>query len=122
MEYDADSDPDPESWLALGEQERLELVQEHHEREGAELPNAVLHATIHAIVENQLAMGELRVRETLDRLRTEGLDRHDAIHAIGSVLSELIWHAARGSSGDVKPEKYLEGLTKLSAKRWRTGR
>jgi hypothetical protein len=45
------------------------------------------HAANHVIVENQLAMGDATVvPATLARLMQEGLDRHDAIHAIGSVL------------------------------------
>jgi hypothetical protein len=50
------------------------------------LPNAQLHAVIHVVVENQLALGEEVVVETLARLQREGLGRHDGVHAIGSFL------------------------------------
>ncbi len=48
------------------------------------------HAGIHAAVETQLAMDVPNARSTLGRLRKSGLTRHDAIHAIGSVLAEHI--------------------------------
>jgi hypothetical protein len=51
-----------------------------------------LHGTMHAIVENQVALGDATVvPATLTRLMREGLDRHDAIHAIGSVLMAIIF-------------------------------
>jgi len=46
-----------------------------------------MHGVAHVIVENQIAAGDSTVEPvTLARLMREGLDRHDAIHAIGSVL------------------------------------
>ena len=86
-QYDPDRDPSPEEWLALDEQERIGLSEEYHRRHRIRIRNAKLHAVVHAIVENQLALGEPVVVATVARLRGEGLDRHDAIHAIGSVLS-----------------------------------
>ena len=85
--YDPLKAPDPKEWLSLDEQERIDLVQDYHRRARVELPNATGHAIAHVIVENQIALGdELAVERTLNRLVAEGLDRHDAIHAIGSVL------------------------------------
>ena len=49
--YDPLKAPDPEEWLALDEQERMELVQDYHRRMRIRLPNAKLHAVAHAIVE-----------------------------------------------------------------------
>ena len=82
MKYDPDITPEPGEWLSLDERERIELVLNHHRRIRAKLPNAQLHAVIHVIVENQLAEGFEVTRETLKRLKTEGIDRHEAIHAI----------------------------------------
>ncbi|MGY4511289.1 hypothetical protein [Bradyrhizobium sp. USDA 3650] len=45
-----------------------------------------MHAVIHAVVESQIADRELPVRAAAQRLMSEGLDRHEAIHAIRSVL------------------------------------
>ena len=42
----------------IEEGEREILVEDYHERAGIELPNAHVHAAIHVVVENQIAMGE----------------------------------------------------------------
>ena len=86
MRYDPEAAPEPGMWLALDETQRIELVSAYHRRLGAKLPNTHLHAAIHAIVENQLAQEVEITKDALARLRAEGLDRHEAIHAIGSVL------------------------------------
>ena len=83
--YDPMKAPDPEWWLLLSEDDRNGLVLEYHRLARVEVPNATLHAAFHVIVETQAAMGdELPVARTLARLQIEGLDRHDAVHAIGS--------------------------------------
>ena len=90
--YDPLKAPDPEEWLDLDEQERIDLAQDYHRRARVKLPNAKLHATMHAIVENQIALGdETPARRVMQRLMNEGLDRHQAIHAVGSVLFEHIY-------------------------------
>ncbi|MEN8150147.1 MAG: DUF1841 family protein, partial [Planctomycetota bacterium] len=99
--------PDPEAWLAMDEQERIALVELRHEDERVELDNVTLHAVIHVIVENQLAMQDEDVRQTLDRLMAEGLDRHDALHAVGSVLAEHLWGVMNEpTEDDASPERY----------------
>ena len=109
------------NWLDLDEDERLELVSSYHRRSKIKLPNTELHAVIHVVVENQLAMGERVVVATLARLQAEGLDRHDALHAIGSVLSAYLYDLMRDESDakDVTYARYLEGLETLSASSWR---
>ncbi len=52
---------------------------------GIDLPDLNIHATVHQIVENQLAENFPDVVEALDRLMHQGLNRHEAIHAIASV-------------------------------------
>src|SRR5438552_8802003 len=86
--YDPDTPRPSGEWLHTDEGERIELVSSYHRRKKIRLPNAQLHAVIHVIVENQLGMGETVVGDTLVRLQSEGLSRHDALHAIGSVLPE----------------------------------
>ena len=72
----------------MDEAERIGLVTDFHRRAPIRLPNAQVHAVFHVIIENQLAMGdEIPVARTHDRLMSEGLDRHEGIHAIGSVLA-----------------------------------
>jgi hypothetical protein len=103
MRYDAHNAPDPEEWLELDESDRLDLIKRYHIR--AKLPvgeNERLHAAAHVIVENQVAMGEATVvPATLARLMREGLDRHDAIHAIGSVLVGIFLDVAKDPSKQI---------------------
>ncbi|MDF0676784.1 MAG: hypothetical protein P0120_20975 [Nitrospira sp.] len=120
MRYDPDAAPDPGNWLALDEAQRIELVSAYHQRLSTELPNAQLHAAIHVIVESQLAEEVEVTKDALVRLRAEGLDRHEAIHAIGSVLMKHVWDLLRS---DAKPPDsnapYFEALKGLTANSWR---
>ena len=121
--YDPDRSRAAADWLELDEGERIELVSSYHRRKRIHLPNAQLHAVIHVVVENQLALGEQVVIETLARLQREGLSRHDALHAIGSVLAADLYELMQESSeptGDIY-RQYLERLQKLAAKNWRAG-
>ena len=87
-EYDPLVPPDPAAWIALDEQDRMNLIEHYHVRHKIKLPNVKIHATIHAMVENQIAEGDaLPVREKARRLMAQGLNRHYAIHAIGSVVT-----------------------------------
>lgn len=118
--YDPESSPDATRWLETDESERIELVSACHRRENVKLPNATLHAMIHVIVENQLALGEDVVARTLARLQREGLSRHDALHAIGSVLVDDIYQLMHENAerGDEVHRRYLERLERLTAKGW----
>ena len=60
----------------------------------------------------------MRPRATLDRLVGEGLDRHEAIHAIGSVLAEFMFDLM-GDGAVGGNEKYFRQLEKLNAAEWR---
>ena len=74
MHYDASKAPDPEAWLELDEQDRIDQVIDYHKR--AKKPvgeNNKLHAAAHVIVENQAAMGDATVVPAT-------LDRHDTRH------------------------------------------
>jgi hypothetical protein len=118
--YDADRAPAAAEWLETDEAERMELVSAYHRREQIQVPNAQLHAVIHVIVENQLALGEGVVVNALARLQADALSRHDALHAIGSVLAVDLYQLMRESTdtGDVY-SRYLERLDKLTAAQWR---
>ncbi len=111
--------PDTKEWLALDSQERIVLVEQYHKKARVVLPNRVLHAAMHAVVENQLAEGIPVVQEALSRLMAEGLDRHDAVHAIASVLAEHTWRLLRNEPVGSDPnEQYLQAVRVLTAKRW----
>jgi Domain of unknown function (DUF1841) len=121
--YNPDTSPTPTDWLGTDEGDRIELVSVYHRRQTIKLPNAQLHAVIHVVVENQLALGEAMVVNTLSRLQGEGLSRHDALHAIGSVLAENLYELMReGDASTAAPyQQYLERLQGLTAKHWRAG-
>jgi uncharacterized protein YoaH (UPF0181 family) len=120
--YDADREPNPRAWLELEEATRIDLVVSYHRRHHPQTPRIRLHATFHAIVENQLAENEQVVVETLKRLQSEGLSRHDAIHAIGSVLAARVYHVLKTetpNAGEDPNEAYAAELRQLTADKWR---
>ncbi|MCC7412778.1 MAG: hypothetical protein IT495_14285 [Gammaproteobacteria bacterium] len=121
--YDPLHKPDAAQWQALDESTRVNIVVAWHRRAGEHLANETMHAAVHVMVENQLALAELPVAHTLSRLMHEGLDRHEAIHAVGSVLvahlHELIHHETADPPAN---RAYFERLEKLTARRWRRGR
>jgi hypothetical protein len=120
-EYDPLKAPDAKAWLAMDESERLALIEIFHAEANIELPNELLHATTHCVVENQAALGvETPVRKTLFRLMREGVDRHEAIHAVGWVLMDHIHKIARGAPMPADANApYFEALEKLTVKKWR---
>ncbi len=67
-------------------------------------------------------MGVKPAGATVERLVSEGLDRHDAIHAIGAVLTEDMSALARGDVTLWDQDRYRKRLEKLTAKRWRNGK
>src|SRR3972149_483697 len=89
--YDPAQSPDPAEWLRQDEQERNTLVEQYQRRARVDLPNLTLHAAMHVVAENQLALHDEPVVRALARLMEEGLTRHDAVHAIGSVVAEYLY-------------------------------
>jgi len=121
--YDPYVQPDPELWLSMDESERTYLVEEYHREAEIEVPNMMLHCAIHTTVENQIALGdEIPVERKLEQLLGEGLDRHDAIHAIGSVLAEFIYNMLHDKkiSNEDPNEAYYTELASLTAESWRS--
>ena len=118
--YDPLLAPDAEAWLALDESARISAVEAYHEAERFKLPNLRVHATFHVVVETQIAMGdELPVRRKLVSLMADGLDRHDAIHAIASVLANHMHSLMTGSALGPDPNQaYFNELKRLTARRW----
>ena len=116
--YDPDRAPASADWLAIDEggQSSLSLL---HPASGIKVPNAQLHAVIHVIVENQVALGEEIVIHALARLRTESLSRHDALRAkrIGARRANLYQLIARrGTAISTVATRRLE---KFAAAQWR---
>jgi hypothetical protein len=131
--YDPLVAPNPQEWLAVDEQERIDSVVAYHRRAGIRVPNQKVHARVHVVVENQVAAGdELPVRRTAQRLMREGLDRHEVIHAIGWVLinyiADLIEQvdaqnadaSRRSKPSDADPNAaYFAEIERLTAEAWR---
>lgn len=106
-------------WNELSEDERLELVVSYHRRERIRLPNPSMHALAHVIVENQIALGdETPIQGTLRRLVDEGLDRHEAVHAIGATLMGIFWEVGTERLKADPTPKYYEELGELTAEKW----
>ncbi len=117
--YDPLNAPDPDDWRSMDEGERMMLVEDYHRQAAVKLPNEQAHTVIHVIVENQIATGdETSAPTTLERLMREGLDRHEAIHAVGSVLADFMQALLRGDVAPGENERYDEELEKLTAAEW----
>jgi Domain of unknown function (DUF1841) len=123
VRYDGDRAPDAGTWRATTDDERVRAVEEHHTAIGAAHPatrNPRLHATLHVVVENQLALDDPpEVRRALSRLLAGGLGRHDAIHALASVVAEATHGALSRKRFD--PRAYARALDALTAEGWRRG-
>ncbi len=122
MKYDASKRVDDEWWLSLEEDEHKALCEQHHktkrERKRHEgLGSLELHVAVHVVVENQLAMGEPpEALAALERLLESGLDRHDAIHAIGSCVARVLFQMGNGEPKT--NEDYVESLRRLTRESW----
>lgn len=108
---------------APSEQELMDRILAEHRRDphpGLGGERLRLHVAIHSVVETQLAEDEPpETAATLARLLSEGLDRHQAVHAIGSVVAsevfEVLQEGRRYDEG-----RYRAALRELSAERFRS--
>jgi hypothetical protein len=122
LEYDALEAPDPQDWLAMDEGERVYHIEQYHKQLDVDLPNTMLHASMHVVVENQLAENLLVTHRTLQRLMDEGLDRHEAIHAISTAVAgqmQDLMTKGKAVDKDTVDAQYYERLKKLTAQAWR---
>jgi hypothetical protein len=120
--YDPLVPPSPEEFDSIDEAERIRLAEDYHRRSRIRLPNAKVHAVFLVVVESQIALGdETPVRRTMERLMSEGLDRHEAIHAVASVLAshmhEVFSRAPAERTADLTPGCFA-GLERLTAEDW----
>ena len=117
--YDPDIAPDPDEWLGLDEAERIVLVEDYHRRIRVKLPSVQAHSAIHAAVENQIAEGRDPSVRAMARLLEEGLDRHNAVHAIGNLIARqiyLVLHDRRPP--DEVNAWFREEIEALTAESW----
>jgi uncharacterized protein YoaH (UPF0181 family) len=116
--YDPERAPDSARWLAESEVQLIDIVERYHRRARIDLPRPHLHAIIHVVVENQIAMGdETPVAEAIQRLMGEGLSRHDAIHAVGSVLAGYLHETLRDKK-EADNEAYYADIRALTREKW----
>ena len=121
LAYDPETQPNAEAWLELDEQDRITLAERYHRRAKIDLPNVKAHAVFHAIVENQVALGLECVVRAVPRLVKQGLSRHDAIHAIASVLADHLYEQANSKTEDtaeVVQARYDSAVERLTANEW----
>ena len=119
--YDPDQAPDPQAWLALGEDVRIAQAEVFHTKRRIRTPGPKAHAAFHAIVENQIAEGMSAVVRAVPRLMAQGLSRHDAIHAIGWVLAQHLHELMTRSQPDepgVANARYSAEVERLQAQDW----
>ena len=122
--YDPEQAINASEWLELDEGVRQLLVEEYHRDARIALPNKtrLLHAAIHTVVENQLAMNIEPVVRALERLMKEGLSRHEAVHAIGSRVAEQIYDIMQlKETPEVLNARYYAAIEQLTAATWRNG-
>ncbi len=117
--YDPSKNINPDDWLAMDESERQQLIEEYVLTEEDEIDDSIfsIHASAHCIVENQLALKEIETVDAFERLRGEGVERHDTIHALAAVLMENINEAMANGDEDLTL-RYKSKLKKLTAERW----
>ena len=121
--YNVLKNPNPAIWLNLDEAVRLELIESYVEDFEKEIDSSkkYIHANVHLVVENQLALGEEPALNAYSRLMRQGLNRHETIHAIGVVIFSDIYEALQ--KNDKKPiTSYKSRLRKLTAKKWLKGK
>ncbi len=79
----------------------------------------IYNVTLHVVVENQIVLGIEPVLEAMKRLLHQGLDRHEAVHAIGSVLTGYMHKIVSNQNFDPGDhQQYYERLKKLTAEKW----
>ncbi len=125
--YNPEIAPDPKTWLAIDEGERIMVVKNFHVASRIKMPDVKAHAALHTIVENQIAANFGPSTRAIARLRSEGLSRHDAVHAIASVLvkfyRDLLENQSTNKSNAAQAHtdaqaQYSAALDKLSAEEW----
>lgn len=119
--YDPTIEPKTGDWLNLSETVQNDLVRAYHEKAHEPLTQEALsiHTVLHVVVENQIALKTEAVSETVDRLTRQGLERHEAIHAVAAVLSKDIVEIMHDGQASFSAAAYRRRLEKLTAKRWR---
>jgi hypothetical protein len=120
--YDPEAPMAAGDWLALAETERLRLAQNYHVQSKIKAPRMKAHAAVHVIVENQIATGYGPTRRAVERLVAGGLTRHEAIHAVGTVVVRAA-HQLTASSDpefhDTHQKRMGAAIDSLTVESWK---
>ena len=119
--YDPDNTPDAIDWLQLDGQSRISQAEKYHKKSGISLPNVNAHAIFHVFVENQIAQGEEAIIRAMVRLASQGLTRHDCIHAVGWVLAKHVHEQMTTDIPDIASSvnaRYFAEVERLQADQW----
>jgi len=125
MKYDPTKALDGDAWLELDDETRIRLAETAHVVLEPWHPGGGKsmrpHAVAHAVAETLVAQGGPG-RAALVRLVRQGLRRHEAIHAIGSMFDEHTRSVAgsRAKLADVDPA-LMRSLGSLTAHKWQAG-
>jgi hypothetical protein len=79
------------------------------------------HAAMHVVVENQVAMGFGPTVRAMERLQNGGLSRHDAVHAVASVVAEHLHSLMSGGqteASQTQQSRLNAAIERLDAKSW----
>lgn len=120
--YDAEQPPDPSTWLVADEVVRENAVRAYHAglTDHPLTPRPGLHTALHIIVENQVAAGEPEeTAATVKRLVDAGATRHEAIHAVASVVVREM-DAVVKEKRRYDREQVARELDRLRAADWHT--
>ncbi len=124
LKYNPEKAPNPEVWLAAEEDERIDAVLHWHRKARVELPNEMLHALVHVVVENQLAEEHPPVVSAIPRLMQQGLTRHEAVHAVATALTDYYYEMSRDAAAPQDPDAlqahYDAIVDSLTADGWRS--
>ncbi len=89
--YDPNQSPTGPEWLNTPKTERVRCVATFHMVNRLNSGSQKAHAAMHVIVENQIATGYGPTVKAMARLQQGGLSRHEALHAIGSVIAKQMY-------------------------------
>jgi hypothetical protein len=119
--YDPSTQPESSTWLSWPESERLRLAVNFHSVHRLKARNGKAHAAMHVVVENQIASGFGPTVRAMARLQQQGLTRHDALHAVGSVVAEHLHQMMSAEpAADAEPvqRRLNHAIEQLDAPTW----
>jgi len=96
------------------------LHGEEIETEDGTIMNPRLHIAVEAIIQRQLAKADPpEVRDAYQKLIDDGLDPHEARHAIGRILIETIWLIQHNKLSTEPNHYYRNQLAELKRQKLR---